>query len=99
VCACGRRVYSGIYGGAGMNITQKVIDIVTREEGLPPSVVRPDSTFAELGVDSLDALNILYAIEREFEVEIPDSLAKNVTNVGQIIEILTPIVEATDGVG
>jgi len=76
-----------------MNITQKVIDIVTREEGLPPSVVRPDSTFAELGVDSLDALNILYAIEREFEVEIPDSLAKTVTGVSQIIEILTAIIE------
>jgi len=74
-----------------MNITQKVIDIVTREEGLPPSVVRPDSTFAELGVDSLDALNILYAIEREFEVEIPDSLAKMVTGIAQIVEILTAI--------
>jgi len=75
-----------------MNITQKVIDIVTREEGLPPGVVRPDSTFAELGIDSLDALNILYAIEREFEVEIPDSLAKNVTNVAQIVEVLAPMV-------
>ena len=79
-----------------MNITQKVIDIVTREEGLPPSVVRPDSTFAELGVDSLDALNILYAIEQEFEVEIPDSLAKNVTNVAQIVEVLASVVANHD---
>jgi acyl carrier protein len=96
VCACGRRVYSGIYGGAGMNITEKVIDIVTREEGLPPGVVQPDSTFAELGVDSLDALNILYAIEQEFEVEIPDSLAKNVTNVAQIVEVLASVVANHD---
>jgi acyl carrier protein len=96
VCACGRRVYSGIYGGAGMNITEKVIDIVTREEGLPPGVVQPDSTFAELGVDSLDALNILYAIEQEFEVEIPDSLAKNVTNVAQIVEVLASAVANHD---
>jgi len=79
-----------------MNITQKVIDIVTREEGLPPGVVRPDSTFAELGVDSLDALNILYAIEQEFEVEIPDSLAKNVTNVAQIVEVLASVVANHD---
>ena len=79
-----------------MNITQKVIDIVTREEGLPPSVVRPDSTFAELGIDSLDALNILYAIEQEFEVEIPDSLAKNVTNVAQIVEVLASAVANHD---
>jgi len=79
-----------------MNITEKVIDIVTREEGLPPGVVQPDSTFAELGVDSLDALNILYAIEQEFEVEIPDSLAKNVTNVAQIVEVLASAVANHD---
>jgi len=76
-----------------MNITEKVIDIVTQEQGLPPGVVTADSTFAELGIDSHDGLNILFVIEREFQVDIPDPVAKTVTDVARIIEILTSIIE------
>jgi len=79
-----------------MTIAEKIIDIVTQQQGLPPGVVQSDSTFAELGIDSLDALNILYAIEQEFEVEIPDSLAKTVTNVAQIVEVLASVVANHD---
>jgi len=74
-----------------MTIAEKVIDIVTQQQGLPPGIVQPDSTFAELGIDSLDGLNILFVIEAEFQIEIPDSLAKMVTGIAQIVEILTAI--------
>src|SRR2546430_2391074 len=54
------------------NVAEKVIDIIAREQHLQPGVVKLDSTFAELGIDSLDAVNILFALESEFKIDIPD---------------------------
>ncbi len=79
-----------------MDIQDKVIDIITREQHLDPSVVKPDSTFAELGIDSLDGVNILFALEQEFKIDIPDSIAQNMRSVGQVVDALTRVIEGKD---
>ncbi len=61
---------------------------------MPLDSVRPDSTFEELGIDSLDRLNILFDLEGEFEIEIDDEQAKSVTNVREMIDGITKLVEA-----
>ena len=48
------------------NVAEKVMEIITREQHLEPGVVKLDSSFTELGIDSLDAVNILFALEAEF---------------------------------
>jgi len=78
------------------NVAEKVIDIITREQHLQPGVVKLDSTFAELGIDSLDAVNILFALESEFKIDIPDAVAQNMKNVRQAVDSLTRVLEGKD---
>ncbi|HKS97399.1 MAG TPA: phosphopantetheine-binding protein [Terriglobia bacterium] len=77
-------------------MAQKVMEIITREQHLEPGVVKIDSTFAELGIDSLDAVNILFALESEFKIDIPDAVAQNMKSVSQAIDSLTRVLEGKD---
>lgn len=79
-----------------MNPQEKVIEIISREQHLEPGVVKPDSTFAELGIDSLDGVNILFALEEEFKIDIPDSVAQNMKSVQQVVDSLTRVLEGKD---
>lgn len=79
-----------------MNPQEKVIEIISREQHLSPGVVKPDSTFAELGIDSLDGVNILFALEEEFKIDIPDSVAQNMKSVQQVVDSLTRVLEGKD---
>ena len=79
-----------------MNIPEKVIEIVTREQHLEAGVVKAESTFAELGIDSLDGVNILFALEQEFKIDIPDSVAQNMRSVSQVVDALTRVIEGKD---
>ena len=79
-----------------MSIEQKVIEIVEREQHLEPGTVKPTSTFAELGIDSLDGVNILFALEEEFKIDIPDSIAQNMKSVAQVVDSLTRVIEGRD---
>ncbi|HEY6329045.1 MAG TPA: acyl carrier protein, partial [Blastocatellia bacterium] len=64
-----------------MDVAGKVIEIIVREQHLEPDAVKLDSTFEELGIDSLDGVNILFALEEEFKIDIPDSVAQNMKSV------------------
>lgn len=78
------------------NVAQKVMEIIAREQHLEPGVVKLDSTFAELGIDSLDAVNILFALESEFKIDIPDAVAQNMKSVQQAVDSLTRVLEGKD---
>ena len=78
------------------NVADKVIEIITREQHLQPGAVKLDSTFAELGIDSLDAVNILFALESEFKIDIPDAVAQNMKSVRQAVDSLTRVLEGKD---
>lgn len=79
-----------------MNVEEKVVEVITREQHLDPGVVKPESTFAELGIDSLDGVNILFALEEEFKIDIPDSVAQNMKSVRQVVDSLTRVIEGKD---
>jgi acyl carrier protein len=53
---------------------------------LPADKVTPDATFEQLGIDSLDGINILFALENEFNINIPDESARLVRDVRQLAE-------------
>lgn len=79
-----------------MDVTPKVIEIIAREQHLDPGKVALDSTFAELGIDSLDGVNILFALEEEFKLDIPDSVAQNMRSVRQVVDALSRVLEGKD---
>ena len=51
----------------------------------PLDTVKPDSTFEELGIDSLDRLNILFELEGEFDLQIDDEEAKSVKSIHELV--------------
>ncbi|MCL5006178.1 MAG: acyl carrier protein [Acidobacteria bacterium] len=79
-----------------MDAGEKVMEIIAREQHLEPSKVTMDSTFAELGIDSLDGVNILFALEEEFKIDIPDAVAQNMKSVRQVVDSLTRVLEGKD---
>ena len=79
-----------------MDVSQKVIEIIAREQHLDPGAISLDSTFEELGIDSLDGVNILFALEEEFKIDIPDSVAQNMRGVRQVVDSLTRVLEGRD---
>jgi acyl carrier protein len=79
-----------------MNIEETVIRIIAQENHLDPSFVTLDSTFAELGIDSLDGVNILFALEAEMNIVIPDVVARHMGSVRQVVDSLTRVVNGED---
>lgn len=71
---------------AAEGITERVVDVVARTARLPAGRVTADSSFADLGLDSFDAINIAFALEEEFQVAIPDDLLRSVTGVPQAVD-------------
>ena len=69
-------------------IERKLIDIVRKEKDVPEEKLRPETPLAEAGIDSLDALTILFAIEEEFHISIPDDRARAMTTFGDMIDVV-----------
>jgi len=64
-------------------IEAKVKSIIADQLGVGEDEIKPESSFIEdLGADSLDIVELVMAMEEEFEVEIPDEEAENIKTVG-----------------
>ena len=79
------------------SIQDRVLRVIATTRRVPLDTVRPDSTFEELGIDSLDRINILFELEGEFDIEIDDEQAKQVTNMQEMVAGIEKLVEAKAG--
>ena len=71
---------------ATTSVEQKVKSIIAEQLGVGEDEIKPESSFIEdLGADSLDIVELVMAMEEEFEVEIPDEEAENIKTVGDAI--------------
>ena len=68
------------------DLTQRVIAVIAKTQHLDPGTITLDSSYEELGIDSLDGVNILFAIENELDIQIPDEAAKQIRGVRQTVE-------------
>lgn len=70
-------------------IESKLTDLLVDELGLEREKITPEATFEEdLEVDSLGVVELLMALEDNFDVKIPDEEAESITTVGQAIDII-----------
>jgi acyl carrier protein len=75
-------------------LIQRVLKAVASSKRIPLETVTIDSDFQQLGIDSMDAVEILFALENEFDVSIPDDEVKTVRNVRQMCEGVDKLVAA-----
>ena len=72
----------------------RVINVIARTHRIPAESITLDSTFDELKIDSLDGINIVFALENEFEIEIPDEGVQNMRSLRQITEGIEKLLAA-----
>ncbi len=71
-------------------IEERVKKIVAEQLGVKLEEVTNDASFVEdLGADSLDTVELVMALEEEFETEIPDKEAEKITKVQEAIDYVT----------
>ena len=66
-------------------ISERVIRVIAATPKLAAERVGEESTFKELGIDSLDGLNILFALEEEVAVDVPEAAGKEFTSVRDVV--------------
>lgn len=71
------------------SIEERVKKIVAEQLGVKEEDVKPEASFVEdLGADSLDTVELVMALEEEFETEIPDDEAEKITTVQLAIDYI-----------
>lgn len=76
-------------------IFEKVKEIVAEQLEVEPEKVTPEANFAtDLNADSLDTVELVMALEEEFNIEIPDEAAETITTVGLAVKYISEQVEA-----
>ncbi len=69
------------------NVEMKVKSIIAEQLGVSEGEIKTESSFVEdLGADSLDIVELVMAMEEEFDVEIPDDQAENIKTVKDAID-------------
>ena len=70
-------------------ITNRVIAIIVDKLGVDESEVTPQASFTnDLGADSLDTVELIMELEKEFDVQIPDDQAEKIATVGDAIAFI-----------
>lgn len=67
------------------DIAARIIELVAQSRNLPTSAVSLDTTFDELQIDSLDKINLTFAVEEMFSIEIPDDSLNSLKTVGDVV--------------
>jgi acyl carrier protein len=66
------------------DVMSRVIRVIAETQRIPVDSVKPESTFEDLKIDSLDGINIVFAIENEFNINVPDDAAKSLRSVNDV---------------
>ncbi len=76
------------------DLSARVITVIADTQHLPLEKITIDSTFQDLNIDSLDGMQILFALENEFDINIPDEAAREIRGVREMVDGVRQLVEA-----
>jgi acyl carrier protein len=75
-------------------LIERVRQAVAKTQRIPVERVTLDTRFEELGMDSMDGVNLLFTLEGEFDINIPDDQAREIRTVRQMAEGLEALLKA-----
>jgi acyl carrier protein len=79
------------------NLTETVAAVIAREQKCDPNDITLSTRLTDLGIDSLRAITILYELEEEFGIEIPNEIIETIDTVGDIVDRLKEFSEINTG--
>jgi len=72
-----------------VKVYEKLVEMIVEKLGVEPEEVTPEAAFIDdLGADSLDIVEMIMDIEEEFDLEIPDEEAENITKVQEAVDYI-----------
>jgi acyl carrier protein len=78
-----------------MSLEDRIAEIIVEQLGVSREEISPDASFVEdLGADSLDIVELVMAMEEEFDVEIPDDEAARIERIRDAVAYLKQKLEA-----
>ncbi len=77
-------------------VEERVIRVFADFKKVSPDQISVDTTFEELGFDSLDGLNLVFELEEEFELMIPDDTVSEMKSVRQAVDGINNLLEAKE---
>jgi acyl carrier protein len=77
-------------------IEDRVLRVISNSKRIQLTSVKPENTLDELGIDSLDRLNILFDLESEFDISIDDEEARKARTISDIVAGVQQLVAARE---
>ena len=77
-------------------LAEKVIKTIAATQRIPEESISIGSTFEELKIDSLDGINIVFALENQFGIDIPDESVHSLRNVRETVEGIRTLLNQKD---
>ena len=82
--------YCPVAGTMTQDVQQKIIDIIAKEAQIDRDLLKPESTMEDFGVPSITQLEVLFAIEEAFGIELPDK-PEDLTLWGLTRQVMTKV--------
>jgi acyl carrier protein len=79
------------------DLERQVIEVIARKKKLDPATITGTTTFEQLGIDSLDAADLLFTFEDTFGIVVPDDAARSMKDVGQVTAGVRQLIAARAG--
>jgi acyl carrier protein len=79
------------------SIEYKVRTLIARHKNLDPASITPEAALADLGVTSLDAITIVYDLEEELGIEVPNEQLQSLQTVQDIVDGLDRLLAGASG--
>ena len=67
------------------NVEDQIIHLIAASRSIDPTTLTPATSFEELGIDSLDKINLSFEVEELFKIEIPDASLNSLRTIGDVI--------------
>ena len=78
------------------SVSERVIRVFADFKKVDPSEIKPETTVDELGFDSLDGLNLIFELEEEFDIVVPDDKVQSMRSVAEVIDGIESILAAKE---
>jgi acyl carrier protein len=76
------------------DIEQQIIDLIAQKKNLDRSRITLDANFADIGVDSLDAIDLVFVFEDRFNISVPDEAVQQLKTVRDVADAVRAVVAA-----
>lgn len=77
-------------------VAERVIRVFSDFKKVAPEEIKMETTFDELGFDSLDGLNLIFELEEEFDIVVPDDKVQSMKSVQEVVEGIESLLAAKD---